>query len=58
MNDLVWSPDGSHIAYVLDHDEMHIVRRDLTHGFCVVEGLGEGEDSVDIELIAWIGARN
>ena len=44
VNNLVWSPDGSHIAYVVNNNEISIVRRDLTHDFCVVQGLGEGEE--------------
>jgi len=57
VTDLVWSPDGNYIAYVVKTNDIHIIRRDLTHDFCVIQGLGSEEGSFTIELIAWIDNR-
>ena len=60
VRDVVWSPDGQYIAYVspyVPRDEIHVVRRDLSHGFLVYPGLGprEGEERLNnIELISWL----
>lgn len=62
VDQLIWSPDGQHIAYSHDYvgwDEIHIARHDLSHDFPIYQGLGprEGEEKQHIELLAWLSQK-
>ena len=53
VRDILWSPDGKHIAYT-NWKEIFIVRRSLSHGFCVYPELEPAENE---ETLSWISLK-
>lgn len=57
ISSFIWSPDGQHIAYAY-HNEIYIVRTDLSHRFFVGRYELKGEETEQhIELIAWLSQK-